>query len=256
MSVAVFEELYAQKLVDEPGCWNTCNGGFCCSNNHPDFDFDFMTTQGTDIVYLPREYQWANKTRATFENTVGRYPSVLELDLGDFSIGIVYSNCKLLGACKGVIDKPLLCRLYPFLPVYRYSGEFERTIPSSAFDVTFDAIGQSSPCTVLNQKKYDAEFGSGSFYRSVDTYVLFYLRCASHLAVTMTAAIKDNAKLLSLSGKQFWKRWELLHLGGRFLADDLLTEKILDEYQSAQSADPEFSLAEEKALLKSIRETD
>ena len=256
MKSEVFERLYAQQLVFEPGCWQTCNGGFCCAGNHPDFDFDFMTTRGTDIVYLPREYAWANSSLATFENSANRYPGVLELDLGEFSIGLVYTRCHLLGTCDGVVDKPLLCRLYPFLPVYRYSGEFERCIPASVFDLTFAAIGEPSPCTVLRQQNYEAEFASGRLYRDLDTYVLFYLRCALHLAEIMSSAISGNASLKTLSGKDFWKRWEMLHLGGRFLPRDRLIGKIRDEYRLAQASDPGFDLLEEKALLQAIRESD
>ena len=99
-------------------CWTTCNGGFCCSNNHPDFDFDFMTTNGTDIIYLPREYKWQHEKKKTFLNQMHIRPSVFEFKLETFSVGFIYNRCTLLGLCKGVIDKPMLSSTHLFLYSY------------------------------------------------------------------------------------------------------------------------------------------
>lgn len=248
--------LYSETIVDEPACWKTCNGGFCCSNNHPDFQFNFINQNGTEIIYLPREYEWAQAERKTFENQREVKPMVLKFDFDGFSLGIVYFRCSLMGLCEGVIDKPLLCRLYPNLPVFGYERSFETVEFGSIFDVTFaaaDHVGRS-PCTVLSAKeKYASVYSDPAISSKFDTYTIFYIRVVRHLAAQMREHIGSNERLSKVSGPDFWRTWEMLHLGGRLVNKTELTALIEQEYRDAQLADPSFDLSEEAALIDRLK---
>lgn len=248
-----FHKLYNQLLVDEPQCWKTCGGGFCCSNGHPDFEFSFITQKGTEIIYLPREYAWAERELKTFHNQRKRAPKVFELDLGSVSIGLVYTRCELLGLCDGVVDKPMLCQFYPFLPVYSFDGELENVVAASVFDVTFDAIGETSPCTVKTKTKYHSYFAQDKIKHRFDTYTKFYLRCASTLVRLMTEGVRKNPALKNLHGKEFWNRWELQHLAGRLFDKEALIEQAKNDYELAKVHDPSFSLESEADIIREIR---
>ena len=248
-----YSALYAMNVVQEPQCWETCSGGFCCSNNFPDFNFNFMTQEGTDLLYLPREYWWAEQTRKTFNNQQGRAPKAFKLDIGEASIGLVYTRCSLLGRCDEVVDKPLLCQFYPFIPVYSYDGRLSGLETGSVYDVAFEAQGQQSPCPVREKTHYMERFAEAEVAGLFDTYLHFYLRCARILAGLMREGVRNNATLTRLRGKDFWNRWELLHLGGRLFDKDRLARECREEYDAARDHDASFTLKDEGELIDKIR---
>ncbi len=241
--------------VYESECWLTCNGGFCCSNNHPDFSFRFITKEGTDIIYLPLEFEFMQR-----HHKVPSQPKkVMELEFAPgHSVALVTFPCKHLGLCHGIIDKPLLCRMYPFIPVFDPSGEFDHLVEGSVFDVTFAAIGKASPCTVrLAGERYSR------FYAALpDTsplrhpYFIFYSRVVLHLANALRAGVTASQKLAGLSGKDFWKTWEFMYLAGMLFDWDILKASIRNDYQAVRAAFPDFDIRDEKQVLAALETTN
>ena len=240
----------------EDSCWTTCNGGFCCSNNHPDFDFQLIPTQGTTLLYMEAEYEFdrAHGKVPEFE-THRQPPHELCLDFGGpRPLRLIQTPCHLLGKCHGVIDKPLLCRLYPFIPVLDVEGEVTDLVPASVFELTFDVIGgprpartedggdvplevlgAASPCTVRTRKqdyltrwqKYPAELGPLHH-----PYVILYTQAARHFADNYCTALRANPVLAHLTGRDFWRKWELQHLGGRLIDVERLKRDVYDSYKT------------------------
>src|SRR5262245_6729515 len=107
-----WQEIAKSDFVLEDSCWKTCNGGFCCSNGHPDFKFRLLPTQGTTIIYMGPEYDWVKihgrvpKTQSGTEAA-----QLLQFDFGGPApLRIYHVTCRLLGLCAGKVDKPLLCK--------------------------------------------------------------------------------------------------------------------------------------------------
>ncbi|PLX66982.1 MAG: hypothetical protein C0603_09950 [Denitrovibrio sp.] len=69
----------------------------------------------------------------------------------------------------------------------------------------------------------------------------------------MTEGIKSNEALKTKEGADFWRYWELLHLGGRLVNFTKLRELVTQEYEMAKKYDPEFSLEGERELLREIK---
>jgi hypothetical protein len=240
-----WEAIHQQEFVFEDQCWTTCNGGFCCTNNHPDFAFQLIPTHGTTIIYLEEEYQWLSRHGTVpGPHNVGSVPNELIFDFGGPQpLSLVQLPCRLLGLCKGVIDKPLLCKLYPMLPVLAIDGSLEDVCPATIFDLTMGIKGMETPCTVVVKKaKYINRWkAAGS---PLDTlrhpYLILYLRAAKHFADMYSQKLRADERLRALTGKDFWRRWELQYLSGQLFDADLLADSIRRTYEQLVSRYGEF----------------
>ena len=220
--VVDWDAIRRSSFVHEDGCWHTCNGGFCCSNEHPDFEFQLHPRSWNDAplhggrVPLPRaggRRAGARRARLT--------PNRIALDFGGpRPLALVHTPCRLLGLCKGVIDKPLLCRLYPFVPVLGLDGSLEDLVPASIFELTFDLIGSPTPCTVrAKRQEYFERWRANDDRLAVlrHPYVILFLQAAKHFAALYAERLAADPTLRGLSGRSFWKRWEFEYLSGQLL---------------------------------------
>jgi hypothetical protein len=227
--------IHSQSFVFEDRCWTTCNGGFCCSNDHPDFEFQLIPTHGTTIIYLEDEYDWLSHhgTVPDFQ-AAGSTGSVLSFDFGGpRPLSVIQMPCRLLGMCQGVIDKPLLCKVYPMLPILSIDGDLEDIYPASIFELTLSIIGAQTPCTVVAKRKHYFDLWKNATDR-LDAlrhpYVILYLQAAKHFTDIYRTRFESNTRLRGLTGKAFWKRWELTYLGGQLFDGDLFAERIRRSY--------------------------
>jgi hypothetical protein len=228
--------IHQQRFVEEPMCWTSgCYNGFCCNHNHPDFQFQLIPTNGSTIVYIKEEYEWLSRQGAVpGPDTTGVVPNELSFDFGGpRPLALLQMPCRLLGLCNGVIQKPLLCKVYPMFPVLGIDGQLEDVYPSSIFDLTMGLIGVATPCTVIVKRKhyFDLWRNSPNWLAALGhPYVILYLQAAKHFSEVYRMRLESNAKLKGLTGKDFWKRWELLYLGGQLVDGDLLAERIHSTY--------------------------
>lgn len=238
-----WSELKDSQFLLEDGCWSGCGGGFCCSQNHPDFDFRFMPSsgKGTTLIYWHDEYEWLSREGRVQPISESGPVRELRFDFGGPEpLRITNVACHHLGLCNGKLDKPLVCKLYPFLPVANVSGTIDKLIPLSIFDLTFDAIGTLSPCWV--RTKYDAylrrwQSASAPAAFRHPLYIL-YSQAASHF---VDLYMKDrHPRLAGLTGKGFWRTWELLYLGGRLVNSDEWKRRVFDSYSAIKTVHGEF----------------
>lgn len=229
-------DMHRQSFLQEDQCWTTCNGGFCCSNNHPDFQFQLLPTQGTTIIYLEEEYNWLSRhgkvpTAATFANV----PNALTFDFGGPEpLSIIQLPCRLLGKCQGVIDKPLLCKIYPMFPVLGVDGELEDICASSIFELTMALKKIQTPCTVVDKRRlYLERWRSRPEILATlrHPYLILYLQAAKHFSKIYAEKLLANDKLMNLSGKDFWKTWELDYLLGDLMDASAFADKVLTTYK-------------------------
>jgi len=228
--------IHGKAFVSESNCWTTCGGGFCCSNNNPDYQFQLIPTHGTTLIYLEQEYQWlVRHGTAPGPDNLGTVPNVLTFDFGGPQpLTLVQMPCHLLGKCTGIIDKPLLCKLYPMLPILDIDGNLETIYPASVFDLTVEVRGFKTPCKVLDKRKeYFAKWqASGSDLECLrHPCLILYFQAAKHFADVYSEKLRSNEVLKGLTGKAFWKTWELQYLAGELLDTGLLAQRICSSYE-------------------------
>lgn len=237
-----WNEINKSSYIYEEGCWTTCNGGFCCKHDHPDFNFRLIPKNGTMLLYMKNEYQYLSN-----EGKVSSTPGqTIALDFGGPSdLELISVPCKLLGLCNGVIDKPLLCKLYPFIPIISNQGEVVDLSLSSIFDLTFQIMNWPSPCTVQMTKKqsYLKKYQDDKklIQYLYNPSIMFYLHSAKSFIEVYTEGLMAHSELRAMSGKEFWSEWELAYLSGDLVNKDLLISKILGNYKNLRNHFGEFS---------------
>lgn len=214
--------IHNEVFLYEGNCWTTCNGGFCCSNNHPDFKFQLMPTEGTTILYMEDEYEYLCQDGQVGEASLDwPEPQTMSLDYGGIRPLMIYHTpCRLLGLCEGKIDKPLLCKLYPFLPIFFADGRLETLAPASIFELTFEILASQTPCTIMSKAVAYLErwrYHPDQLAPLRHPYIMLYLQAVKHFAEIYREKLLTNKKLAGKTGKEFWSAWELQYLGGRLV---------------------------------------
>ncbi len=238
-------QIYQTQFVFEDECWQTCGGGFCCSNNSPDFQFQLLLTGGANLLYLNREYEFAHQHGVAADNLPDTDPSsLLSLDYGSGrALGAVKVNCRLLGACDGCIDKPLLCRLYPFIPVFSIDGVIETLHPGSIFELTSQTMGWTSPCSVALKRSAFMERWTGDVELLAPLrhpYIMFHLAAYGILVEAFRTGLANDTKLAGLTGAEFWRTWELVYLSGRLFDWPLIRSQLSDLHDTYHSQFGDF----------------
>jgi hypothetical protein len=232
-----WEKIHRQTFLAEDRCWTTCNGGFCCSNNHPDFQFQLIPTEGTTILYMEEEHRWLAQNGRVFDPaTPEGTPRYVSIDFGGpRPLSILQMPCRLLGKCTGVIDKPLLCKLYPMLPVLDVDGGLETIQPASIFELTMHVLGMKTPCTVVDKvQHYWHKWKNAPEHLEAlnHPYIIFHLQAAKHFADIYAEKLQQSEALRGLRGKLFWRMWEIEYLLGGLIDAELLAGMIRSTYEA------------------------
>jgi hypothetical protein len=228
-------QIHGETFLYEDQCWTTCNGGFCCSNNHPDFQFQLIPTHGTTILYMEEEYAWLAR-HAKVPDPQEFPPNQVALDYGGpRPLTLIQMPCRLLGKCHGVIDKPLLCKIYPMLPVLSIDGKLEDIVSASIFELTMLLRGIKTPCTVVDKTRHYVQKWQKrpeALAALNHPYIILYLQAARHFGEIYAEKLHSNETLRGLNGKTFWQTWEIEFLLGNLVDGPKLAEKVLQTYDS------------------------
>lgn len=226
-----WQTIHSRPLVAVPECWTKCGGGFCCSNDHPDFQFRLMPKggQGTTILYLEDEYLWLKANGHVIcgeENGATIAPMVFDYG-GPRPLVLRHAPCAYLGRCNGKVTKPLLCRTYPAIPVFGLDGRLETTVPASIIDATFQLKDGRPLCPLPDSATTDALEKDPALAAA-----LAHPRLILHTQAVRAFIESYRQRLqawegFSLSGPAFWQAWELAYLGRRLVDRERVAAHVL-----------------------------
>ncbi len=238
-----WEQIHKETFFTSDKCWTKCNGGYCCSNNHPDFVvLRFIPMHGTTLLYMEDEYNYLLKKAKVPSDQ----PRSLSLDFGaEKPLRVIYTPCHHKGECKDIIEPPLLCKLYPIIPVISIDGHMEELYPASIFDLTFKSRNEQIPCAIKNE--------CADFFNSEPhllqllkhPYIILYSRAAKAFADVYMRRLKDDKNLMTLSKKDFWQMWENKYLSRQIMdknAMDDLKQNVAETYENLKKQYKGFSL--------------
>jgi hypothetical protein len=216
------------------GCWKT-SSCYCCVNNHPDFSFQLLPVDGTTLLYMESEYKFLEEKGQVLEKTGhGKPPQLFSFEFGGPKpLNIYHTPCHLAGLCQGVIQRPLLCKIYPFIPILDVDGKLESIIPASIYDITFDILGMTSPCSIFSQEQeYRQRWNElpAEIQTLQHPNIILYLQAIKFFVQSYTTKIKECIELKELSGKEFWAKWELLYLGQKLVDTEQVRMNVKNTY--------------------------
>lgn len=213
---AFWKEFSGLELIQEDSCWTACSGGFCCDWRLPEFEFRLIPWGGT-VFYLEEEFQYYKDHKKIFPEESIKTASI-RFGEGQ-ALKIHYASCQLKGLCREVADRPLSCKLYPFLPVFGGDNTVVGLSYVSVYDITLDLVGTETPCRVKKLKdKYINLFNDGKILPFLrDPYVLFHLKAVRAGFENYVGRLRASQNFLTNKGRDFWKKWEFEYLAGKYM---------------------------------------
>ncbi len=223
-----WDAIFRGEFVRRPHCWKTCDS-FCCKPTRVTQHFLFLRSRGVDLPHLPGEYHYLETTghlQAGFADTFTRHR--LRLPNGR-TMPLYRAVCTLDGTCSDHRYRPLVCRVYPFMPVPTLDGDLERTEPTALIDIFWNALETSGhPCTIteMDADEWDA-------YRALcrelfkDPVNILYFKAASIYKNTIMDSVRRQyPELLEQPEEIFFSRWEKLLVMGKLYHPGEVLEKI------------------------------
>jgi hypothetical protein len=249
-----WQTIHSQPLIAVPDCWKLCGGGFCCSNSHPDFQFRLLPKggAGTVVIYLEDEYAWmrANGHVVCGEERGGEVPPMTFDFGGPVPLVVRHSRCAYLGRCDGVVTKPLLCRSYPFIPVFDADGALADVLPASIIDLTFQLKEKRRLCPLEDRKRIEDALAANPALSAAlrHPYIIFHTQAAQAFTASYTERLQAWDGFDSLSGPAFWQGWEMGYLRRQFVDRDVVAARLRQAYAELTARHGAFLDASGKAL--------
>ncbi|MDA3969557.1 hypothetical protein [Helicobacter ibis] len=139
----IWEYIYNTEFVAFKDCHLTCNG-YCCTMNK-----EFSILSKITLPLLEDEYSYYEQN--------GGISNIDEIKKEEFTLlngknlTLYYLICDCKGLCNPHSMRPLICRIYPFIPKISYKGECEGFLYASFFDVIYNDTNH--PCTLVREHK-------------------------------------------------------------------------------------------------------
>lgn len=230
-----WEQISSTHFVFEEGCWNSACQSLCCRASVPGANFRIIKERGVYLLYLSGEYEYHQKEKtlplASGEESKFR---TWKLDFGRSTcLEVVLASCWFEGRCVEPAKKPLVCKLYPFLPILDLDGNLEELYLLNLFDLTIEARGFEKRCNILElrAKYFDLWRNNTKALTTLQhPFFIFHFRAAKIFLENYLDELSKNEKLRGKQGKEFWDCWEIEYLTGRLLNQDAIRPKVANLY--------------------------
>jgi hypothetical protein len=137
-----FATVYEHPLSRPCVLWERCDS-HCCTMGRLLRPYD----PGTDLVALPipaPEYAYLRSISPS-RSQWPEQPRALDIRLSDYALTLYMQPCNLGGACEAAL-RPLICRLYPYVPLLDDELRVSAVMNASALDLLWESRGLTDPC--------------------------------------------------------------------------------------------------------------
>jgi hypothetical protein len=207
---------------------------------------------GTVVIYLEDEYAWmhANGHAVCGEEQGAVVPPMIFDFGGPAPLVMRHARCGYLGRCDGVVTKPLLCRSYPFIPVFNADGALEDVLTASIIDLTFQLKEKRRLCPLEDRKRIEDALAANPALSDAlrHPYLIFYTQAVQAFAASYIERLQAWDGFNSLTGAAFWQAWEMAYLGRRLVDRDAVAARLLQAYTDLTARHGAFLGADGKAL--------
>ena len=230
-----WEKIHAREsFIDLAGCWQRCDS-YCCKTNHPDFNFRFIRPGQVQLPLCPEEYRYL----ASIDCLPDPDPAALSRHGVEFAPGqraqVYMVRCDRGGDCRHPAQRPLICKIYPYLPVPDPSGRILALAPASVFDAARQTLDDYKACPALRQETPAMRQQALDNFPVLFTHphLIFYFRLAHELMNLMQSQLHTHhADILKLEPRQFFRKWEVLYMTGALLPGERVRKLAATHYQA------------------------
>nr|WP_287410474.1 hypothetical protein [Pseudodesulfovibrio sp.] len=225
-------EIHSKEFVSTPECWTSCNGGACCNMGLvSDIQFNILPNVGTTLIFMEDEYRYFNSQSMKLTHPI----KTLEMNFADKeTLTIHTAHCDLNGRCTDCFPKPLLCKMYPYVPIVTLDNSLETILSGSIYDWTFEVKEWASFCPSFGKK----DFFYTKWSKLVNEisllshpYLVFYSQVIKIFHTSYVDCLRANKRLMDMEGPAFWKNWELAYLTGKLFAISDIKKQVKTLYK-------------------------
>lgn len=221
---AFYARINAADFSYQNACYQTCDS-YCC-RNFPAITGNFRLLRSTrvQLYFFPGEWQsLTHEAQRQFTNV--REMAVALPDC--HRLKLTSAQCALAGACG---SRPLLCKLYPYLPDVDCRGKFKGMQLLTAYDRLTDLFPGAPPCTLLQERDRTArclQQWLTSF--ELPPVVLFCMHTLGHYLTMLVDGYRRSAPVTGNCAAAAATFEELL-LTGKLLDQDQWRRQLDDSY--------------------------
>jgi len=215
-----FERIYSTDLVYVSDCWKLCGDAHCCNFQRYKSRFKIIgRTPFQELPLLPGEYEFLSSKGwleqfGDFDHKVIEFP----IDGHTLKVESIVSrkpNC----ACEHG-QRPLICRLYPLLPIFDVTGRFLGAEPLGIYEEMERIAGLEKACRI-ESLPFDQinQFTSITSALGGNPVHLYYLEA---YRVTKHHVAKRLAEKYSSSEKDLFALFEMGFIRGTLIDSEQL----------------------------------
>ena len=244
-SAEIWEKIHSISFPSVSGCWENCGGGFCCNNRHELVKFRAIPSGRQSFPVLDSEYQYLKEGGFLSPEMTANTRTISTVLKNGKTASVHMVTCSQGGRCFSWEKRPLICKIYPFIPISDDDGSIIRFEVGSVFDVMFNLAGLPSPCAVLAQdlKPLHDEFKerTGDVFNM--PYFIFYFRAFEIIANELRKGFAEHYKgTPSDDYTKFFREFELLYMSQKVFSKDRIQAELENLYASLENKYGDFEI--------------
>lgn len=145
-----FDRIYATDLVYVSNCWKLCGDAHCCSFARYKARFKLIArTPFQELPLLPGEYEYL-QTKGWLQQFGDHDYKVIEYSVDDYTLKIESIISRRPHCACDHDTRPVICRLYPLLPVFTLNGALTGTETIGIYEELEKLAGLTPACQLTD----------------------------------------------------------------------------------------------------------
>jgi hypothetical protein len=234
-SSETWDQIHNISYPSIPDCWEKCGGGFCCNNRHELVKFRAIPSGRQSFPVLDSEYHYLKESGALAPEMSANIRTTSAVLKNGTTASVHMMTCSQGGHCFSWEKRPLICKIYPFVPIPDLNGDVTHFEVGSVFDIMFHLAGLPSPC--VPQENHAAQLQAGLKEKMgwifKMPYFIFYFRAFEIIAQELRAGFSEQYKGSPAQDyTRFFRDFEILYMSQKLFSGERIKNKLEDLYSS------------------------
>ena len=204
-----WSEIYEKDFIYVNECYKLCDG-YCCKNFFGEY-FKFLDKEAVILPLIDEEYE-EYKKRGGIENINA---TKKEIFFEDKIFTFYLLKCKEKGLCNPHLNRPFICRVYPYLPVVDIDGNIIDFVYAALIDNLVNR--DFHKCPLVKEESIKNSLKNNLKDISFSPKMIFALNLANLLVKYLKIYIPERMENSNI--KDIVKKFEMLFLSNKIFKD-------------------------------------